>query len=98
MWTFSSTSYLVINPQWVHENISDWGTASLSMILPEIDLILIISLLEITAKLLPSPIESKNSLIEAITELVSITSSSSKVDRVNWLCFRVGIADVWSDT
>ncbi len=51
MWTLSSTSYLVTNPQCVHENISDLGAASRSMILPEIDLIVIISLLEITAKL-----------------------------------------------
>jgi hypothetical protein len=51
MWTLSSTSNLVTNPQWVHENISELGAASLSMTLPEIDLIVIISLLEITAKL-----------------------------------------------
>ena len=68
------------------------------MVFPEIDLMLIVFWLDMTAKLRPSPIESKNSLIEVITVAVSIISSSSKEDKVNWLFFSVGIAATWSET
>ena len=51
--------------------------------LPFIEVILINSFLEITAKLEPSLIESNYSLIADITDSISKTSSSSKVERVN---------------
>ncbi len=53
------------------------------MLLPEMDVMLIVSLVDITAKLLTSLIESKYYLIAEITEVISIISSSSNADRVN---------------
>jgi hypothetical protein len=51
---------------------------------PEIDVMFIISLFEITAKFFHSFIESKNSFIAEITAVMSIISLSSKDDNVNW--------------
>ena len=55
-------------------------------------------LFEITAKLEPSWIESKYSLIADITNSTSKIASSSKVDRVNCRFFKVGIASTLSAT
>ncbi len=82
----------------MQENICAGDLDSLSIVLPEIDFIKITSALEITAKFLASPIESRNSFIEVITSVSSITSSSCSGDNTNSCSFNVGIAPTWSET
>ena len=56
---------------------------SFSITFPEIEVMFITSLLDMTAKLRPSSIESKYSFIAEITTDVSMISSSFKEDKVN---------------
>ncbi|ABK76868.1 hypothetical protein CENSYa_0225 [Cenarchaeum symbiosum A] len=85
------------NPQWGHEYIESCFDCSLSICLPETDLMRTISELETTAKFLPSPIESRNSLMAVITSVLS-TGSSSMGESTNSWSFTAGMAATLSET
>ena len=98
LWALYSTSYCVTNPQWGHENISAGaGACGRSMGLPDTDLMDTVSPPGSIAKLRPSPIESRNSLMVVTTSETSIGSSPIGESTNSW-SFIAGMAPTLSET